>query len=130
MWWQSFFHFFCWNFSAHIYSYLEHILKFFQSKLLNYTPTWPLTSKNIILRWPRLQAFCLSKRKKLNGILICEIRTSIWIRIIKKCWKLDFRCYWIFFVIFGVFLRLLQHEKKGSMNQNYPSSACVYMTIE
>ena len=62
---------------------------------------------------------CLPKTKKSNGILICEVRTCIWTRIIKKYWKLNFRhVIEYFFVNFGVFLRFLQHENKnGSMNR-------------
>ena len=82
------------EFSAHIYSYLEHTLKFVQSEIVSHCWTIRQLSHSSLknfLRWPRLQAFCSSKPKKSNGILICEIRNSLWTRIIKKCWKLNFR---------------------------------------
>ena len=69
--------------------------------------------KNSFLWEPRLQAFCLSRTKKSNGILICEIRTSLWTRIIQEYWKLNFGHVIDFFLVnFGVFLRFLQYEKR------------------
>ena len=67
------------------------------------------------MRWPRLQAFYLSKTKKSNGILICEIRTSLWTRIIKKYWKLNvwnvielFLWILVFFMTFPTYKKMAQ----------------------
>ena len=146
MWWKFFFPFLgnlfwrtrwtynCELFSTYLLIFGAHFkISSVQNRLslLNYTATLPVISKKSLLRWLRLQAFCLSETKKSNGILICEIRTSLWTRIIKQCWKLNFQHFIeYFFVNFGVFLWLLRHEKNGSMNQNYPSSACVYMSTK
>ena len=68
--------------------------------------------KKNFLRWARLLAFCLSKTKKSNGIIICDIKTSLWTRIIEKCCKLKFlHVIEYLFVNSGVISRLLQHGK-------------------
>ena len=123
------------KFSAYIYTYVEHISKFVLTEIVSHCWTIQQLSHSSLNKVSCDDQDCKRsayiKQKKSNGILICEIRTSLWTKIFKKCWKLNFRhIIEYFFVNFGVFLRLLQHEKNGSMNQNYSSSACIYMSTE